>query len=193
MGRAADALRQPSKVSVCSDEGVAGPTPFLYYNDKGVRFLGENLASSPDPLSLMGMQIMAICVRGVRGATTCDENSEAEILAATRELLLQLLQANDMACDDIGSAIFTVTADLNAAFPAKAARDLGWDLVPMMCCQEIPVPGSLSKCIRVMLLWNTHKAQDEIVHVYLRGARSLRPDLTVSMPVEPEGDWRSRQ
>ena len=136
---------------------------------------------------------LATCVRGVRGATTCDGNSESEILAATRELLQQLLQANGMDCGDIGSAIFTVTADLNAAFPAKAARDLGWSLVPMMCSQEIPVPGSLSRCIRAMLHWNTDRAQDEIVHVYLRGAGSLRPDLAVNVQAEPDGDWRAQR
>jgi len=120
---------------------------------------------------------MSLCVRGVRGATTCDGNREDEILAATRELLEYLVKANDMRPEDIASAILTVTPDLDAAFPAKAARQMGWSRVPLMCAQEIAVPGALPRCIRVLVHWNTEKAQSEIVHGYLRGATSLRPDL----------------
>ena len=116
--------------------------------------------------------------RGVRGATTVDADSAAEILAATRELLTRLIEANRFLPEDIAGTIFTVTPDLTAAFPAKAARELGWQHVPLLDAQEIPVPGSLPRCVRVLILWNTERLQTEIHHVYLRGAASLRPDLT---------------
>ncbi len=96
---------------------------------------------------------------------------------ATRELLLAMVKANGIDPADLASGLFTVTPDLDAAFPARAARDIGWTLVPLFDALEIPVPGSLPRCIRVLLHWNTDKAQGDIVHVYLRGAESLRPDL----------------
>jgi len=101
-----------------------------------------------------------------------------EILAATRELLLAILEANPaLQADEIASAFFTVTEDLCSAFPAEAARQLGWRAVPMLCSQEIPVPGSLGRCIRVLLHWNTEIPPSEIRHVYLGKAARLRPDL----------------
>ena len=115
--------------------------------------------------------------RGIRGATTVENDSAAAILAATRELLTRIVEANDMALEDIASAFFIVTPDLTAAFPAQAARELGWQHVPLLDAQEIPVPGSLPRCVRVLIHWNTEKPQAEIRHVYLRGAASLRPDL----------------
>ncbi len=117
-------------------------------------------------------------VRGIRGATTiCEDNADA-IRLATRELLLAISEANPtLRPADIASAFFTVTDDLRAAYPAAAARELGWEEVPLMCAQEIPVPGSLSCCIRVMILWNTELAQNEVHHVYLHDAVKLRPDL----------------
>ncbi|MCS7287453.1 MAG: chorismate mutase [Anaerolineae bacterium] len=118
--------------------------------------------------------------RGIRGATTVDTNSPEAILSATRELLQALVAANGLDPADLAGAIFTVTSDLNAAFPAQAARELGWTYVPLLCAQEIDVPGALPGCIRVLLLWNTDKPPSEVVHVYLRGARSLRPDLAES-------------
>lgn len=118
-------------------------------------------------------------VRGIRGATTVSANRAGEILAATRELLEAMLAANpSLQVADLSSAWFTLTEDLNAAYPAQAARDLGWTLVPTLCAREIPVPGSLPMCIRVLLQWNTDLPQAEIRHVYLRGAVSLRPDLS---------------
>jgi chorismate mutase len=87
------------------------------------------------------------------------------------------VQANDVTVDEIASAFFTVTPDLSSAFPARAARDLGWQHVALLDAQEIPVPGSLPRCVRVLIHWNTHKRQDEVRHVYLRGAASLRRDL----------------
>lgn len=117
-------------------------------------------------------------VRGIRGATTvCEDQAEA-VLSATRELLLAILEANPtLRPEDIASAFFTVTHEIHAAYPARAARDLGWGEVPLMCAQEIPVPGSVPCCIRVMVLWNTELSQKEIRHVYLRDAVQLRPDL----------------
>ena len=117
-------------------------------------------------------------VRGIRGATTiCEDNADA-VRLATRELLLAILEANpSLRPEDIASAFFTVTEDIRAVHPALAAREMGWGDVPLMCAQEIPVPGSLPCCIRVMILWNTDLKQKEIHHVYLHGAVQLRPDL----------------
>jgi monofunctional chorismate mutase, gram positive type, clade 1 len=117
-------------------------------------------------------------VRGIRGATTVEVNEEQTILEATAELLKQLVDANGIVPEDIASIIVTVTHDLDAAFPARAIRALpGWELVPLMCALEVPVKGSLEKCIRLMVHVNTDKRQDEIRHIFLGRARSLRPDL----------------
>lgn len=117
-------------------------------------------------------------VRGVRGATVAEDDTAEAILSATRQLLLAILEANPpMQPADLASALFTVTGDLAAAYPAKAARQLGWELVPLMCAQEIPVVGGLPRCIRVLLHWNTDLPQSAIQQVYLGAAASLRPDL----------------
>lgn len=117
-------------------------------------------------------------IRGIRGATTVTADQPDLILQATRELLEEILAENeDMQPEDIASAIFTVTDDLISTFPAQAARQMGWDLVPMLCGREIPVPGSLPRVIRVLVHWNTELAQTEIKHVYLHDAVKLRPDL----------------
>ena len=119
--------------------------------------------------------------RGIRGATTVTEDDVDLILQATRELLEAIVKENaDMKPEDIGSAIFTVTEDLSATFPAQAARQMGWSMVPMMCAREIPVPGSLPKAIRVLVHWNTDTPQNEIKHVYLKDAVKLRPDLVAA-------------
>ena len=115
--------------------------------------------------------------RGIRGATTAETDAAAAIVATTRELLVRMVEANDVAISDIACAFFTVTPDLTAAFPARAARELGWQHVPLLDAQEVPVPGSLPRCVRVLILWNTDRSQEEIRHVYLRDAASLRPDL----------------
>lgn len=115
--------------------------------------------------------------RGIRGAITVERNHREDILAATTELLQALIQRNELQAEDIASAIFTVTDDLDAAFPAVAARTLGWTEIALMCTREIAVPGSLRKCIRVLLHVNTEHSATELNHVYLRGAASLRPDL----------------
>ncbi len=115
--------------------------------------------------------------RGIRGATTVETNTAAAILGATHELLTRIVEANGVGVENITSALFTVTHDLTAAFPAQAARELGWQHVALLDAQEIPVPGSLARCVRVLIHWNTGKTQAEIRHVYLRDAASLRRDL----------------
>jgi len=116
-------------------------------------------------------------IRGIRGATTVEENSEPAVLDATRELLGRLAQDNNVEPDEIAAIMFTCTPDLTAAFPAEAARQLQWTHVPLMSATEIGVPDSVPMCIRVLILWNTARSQEEIVHVYLRRATALRPDL----------------
>jgi len=116
-------------------------------------------------------------VRGIRGATSVENNTKEEIRAATKELLQKMLDQNQVQVSDIASAFFTVTRDLDAEFPARIAREMGWHHVPMMCSWEMEVPGSPRGIIRVMLHWNTDKTQDEIKHIYLKKAAQLRPDL----------------
>ncbi len=119
-------------------------------------------------------------VRGVRGAVQAEENTPDAILEATRKLLQALLSANPLLQpEEVASALFTVTPDLNAAYPARAARDLGWSQVPLMCAQEIPAPGALPRCVRVLLHWNTDLPQSAIRPVYLGAAAGLRPDLSI--------------
>ena len=122
---------------------------------------------------------MTVVCRGVRGATTIERDDREEILKATRELLALMIHLNGIRAEDVASAIFTTTPDIRAAFPATAARQLGWLDVPLMCSHEIDVPGSLDKCVRVLLHWNTDRPQHDIRHVYLKEAQSLRPDKTL--------------
>ena len=123
--------------------------------------------------------------RGVRGATTAESNARDDILSATRQLVALIIRQNGIDPVDVASAIFTTTTDLDAEFPALAARQLGWLDVPLLCGHEINVPGSLRLCVRVLVHWNTDKAQSEIHHVYIKEARRLRPDLSNLPPV----DW----
>lgn len=116
---------------------------------------------------------MAACV-GIRGATRVDENTDVAIYAATRELLTGVIEANSLEEDNVAAVYFTVTPDLDAAFPAAAARQLGWNNTALMCATEIPVPGSLSRCVRIMVLYNTEKSKQDIVNVYLHGTEALR-------------------
>ena len=127
-----------------------------------------------------------ISCRGVRGATTVEANSRDAILKATRQLLALIIRRNGIDPKDIASAIFTVTRDLDAEFPALAARQLGWLDVPLLCGYEVEVPGSLMSCVRILLHWNTDRDQIEIHHVYIHDAVSLRPDLSKLPPV----DWK---
>ena len=123
--------------------------------------------------------------RGVRGATTADANTREDILRATRELLAMMIRQNGIRAEDVASVIFSTTSDLNAEFPALAARQLGWYDVALLCNHELDVPGSMRRCIRVLLHWNTDTASSEIVHVYIKDAANLRPDRTQLPPV----DW----
>jgi len=113
---------------------------------------------------------------GVRGATTVDANSREAILEATTELLAELMRANDLIVGQIASAFFTTTRDLNAEFPAVAANSMGFSNVALLCAHEMDVPGSLPMCLRILLHVNTEKEAHQLVHVYLREAKQLRPD-----------------
>lgn len=119
-----------------------------------------------------------MALRGVRGATTVERDGAEEILAATRELLRALAEANGIDAADVASIIFTTTPDLTAAFPARAARELGWTDVALLGAQEAGVREGPDRCIRVLMHWNTNHRQDEVVHVYLKEAKQLRPDRT---------------
>lgn len=122
-------------------------------------------------------QTVNLWCRGIRGAITAQENTRESILAASKELLQKMLEANEVQIDDIASIWLTTTPDLNAEFPAVAARDLGCLQTALLCGHEMNVPGSLSHCIRVLILFNTEKKSEEIVHVYLKEAQSLRPEM----------------
>jgi chorismate mutase len=136
-----------------------------------------------DPESIA---LTKIC-RGIRGATTATENTKEAILEATREMLYIMIRANRIEPDDVASAYFTTTTDLNATYPALAARQLGWYDAALLCGHEMQVPDGLALCIRVLIHWNTTRRGREIVHVYLRGAKGLRPDRT-SLPEIPAAD-----
>ena len=120
---------------------------------------------------------MSTSVRGFRGATTCDVDSVEAISAVTHELLGEMLERNDLAPEDIISIVFTATPDLNAGFPAIAARSLGLEDVPLLCAVEMNVRGALPRCVRILMHANTGLERDSVRHVYLRDARSLRTDL----------------
>jgi len=133
--------------------------------------------------------------RGVRGATTATANTREAICSATQELLRELVARNAIPIAEIGSAFFTVTDDLDAEYPALAAREIGWGLVPLLCAREIPVPGGLPRCIRVLLHVSTEKTQEQIRHIYLREAVVLRPAFAAgsdatSAPVISQGEPR---
>ncbi len=117
-------------------------------------------------------------LRGIRGATTASANTREDIIAATDRLLREMVGANSVRSEDIAAVFFTTTADLDAEFPAAAARKLGWPKVPLLCANEIDVPHRLKSCVRVLMLVNTDAAQAHVKHVYLAGAKRLRPDLS---------------
>ena len=119
--------------------------------------------------------------RGIRGATTVEHNEREEILSATIELLQLLIDRNDLHTEDVASAIFSVTEDLDAEFPAVAARMLGWTETALINVREIPVPNSLGKCIRILIHVNTTRSAAEIQHVYIRKAVNLRPSFGVKL------------
>ena len=124
--------------------------------------------------------------RGIRGATTAEANTGEAILKATREFLALMIRQNGIRPEDVVSAIFSTTTDLDAEFPALAARQLGWFDAALLCGHELDVPGSLRRCIRILLHWNTEKAANEVVHVYIKEAAHLRPDRSDLPPM----DWR---
>lgn len=119
-------------------------------------------------------------MRGIRGAVRVQENTKEEIFSATRMLLKEVVRANEVELEDIASVFFTATDDLDADYPAYAARDLGWDRVPLLCAREMNVPGGMTRVIRVLLHVNTLRNQDQIEHRYLGETQSLRPDLVRS-------------
>lgn len=116
-------------------------------------------------------------MRAVRGAITVEKNTRSEILKAVKELLTVVLESNQISLEEMVSIIFTTTADLDSVYPAVAAREMGLDLVPLLCFQEMKVKNSLAKCIRIMIYINRDCSLEEIKHVYLRKAVYLRPDL----------------
>jgi chorismate mutase len=122
-----------------------------------------------------------MATRGIRGATTVERNDRDEILGATRELLELLVRLNGLRPEDIAYVWFTVTPDLDAEFPAFAAREIGWTEVPLMCGREIPVPGAIAGCIRVLVDWNTAKSQRDVRHAFLHRAKELRPAWAVEV------------
>lgn len=137
-------------------------------------------ASTPSEIKMSETPIGPIVCRGIRGATTAAANTAEDILDATQEMVEVLIALNGISSEDIASAIFSTTPDLNAMFPATGARAFGWTDVPMMCSHEMAVPGALTKTIRVLVHVNTRKPAAEMRHVYLRGARQLRPEWGIA-------------
>lgn len=120
-------------------------------------------------------------VRGIRGATTAEANTREAILSATAELLRLMIDANQVSIEDVASVIFTTTIDLNADYPALAARALGWHDAALLCAHEMNVPHGLPMCIRIPIHWNTPVRADEVRHVYIKGAAHLRPDRSFTL------------
>ena len=138
-----------------------------------IKFSRDNMPSQQNEENAPSRTVMC---RGVRGATTVTENTKEAILEATREMMFIIIRANDMRAEDVASAYFTTTVDLDATYPALAARQLGWYDAALLCGHEMQVPDGLPMCVRVLIHWNTTRSDTEIVHVYLREAKSLRPD-----------------
>ena len=120
---------------------------------------------------------MTVC-RGIRGATTAEDNTKEAIFAATKELFSQIVEGNQIEETRVAAAFFTTTQDLNAAFPATAVREMGWNHTALLCSHEMTVPDGLPRCIRILILVNTDKEPGELVNVYLREATNLRPTST---------------
>ena len=128
--------------------------------------------------------------RGIRGAITVLANNKQSIVAATKELLWEMVQANGIEIGDIAAILFTTTSDLNAEFPATATRELGWSQqLALLCGHEMNVPDSLPRCLRILMLVNTEKPAEGIIHVYLGEAKKLRT-LTYSLPSREKGRAR---
>ena len=118
-----------------------------------------------------------MAVRAIRGAVQVDADEREAILEGTAELVAEVMSRNELTADDFISALFTVTPDLTAEFPALAARKTGFHAVPLMCATEIPVPGAMPRVVRLMAHVETDRPRSEIQHVYLRGAVALRLDI----------------
>jgi chorismate mutase len=116
-------------------------------------------------------------IRGLRGATTCDEDTPTAIEDATQELLRAMMDRNELAHDDVVSVFFTATVDLTSTFPATVARGIGFGDIPLICASEIDVPGAMPRCIRILMHVYTNRSRSELRHVYLRNAQGLRDDL----------------
>lgn len=140
----------------------------------------DNPATGASATGTIAFNQPATACRGIRGATTAAANTAEDIIEATNEMMRALIALNELAPEDVVSAIFTTTVDLTATFPALAAREIGWLEVPLMCGHEMNVPGALQRCIRVLLHVNTTKSAAEIKHVYLKGSRQLRPEWAYS-------------
>jgi chorismate mutase len=138
-----------------------------------------------------GKKKVMIACRGIRGATTVEENTREAILGATAELLTQMIEANGIQADDVGSVIFTTTPDLTAEYPALAARQLGWTDVALLCTHEMAVPHGLSHCIRILVHWNTDRSSAQIRHVYTKGAVNLRPDRVANQRISKSASQRT--
>ena len=121
-------------------------------------------------------------MRGIRGAITVDADKPQAILDATKRLLTEMTKRNGIELDDIASVLFSMTRDLDAAFPALGAREMGWVNVPMLHFTEIDVPGAMPRCIRILMHVQTARSQEAIEHTYLEGARELRPDIAGKDP-----------
>jgi chorismate mutase len=126
----------------------------------------------------------AVICRGVRGATTVEEDTPEEVLRATRELLAMMIRLNDIQSSNVASAMFTTTRDVVSQYPALAARQLGWMDVPLLCGHEMEVPNSVPLCVRILIHWNTDTPQSEIHHIYLNEAQILRPDKSLATEVD---------
>jgi chorismate mutase len=118
-----------------------------------------------------------LMVRGLRGATTVEEDTVEQVTVRSQELMARIMERNDLTEEDIVSVLFTATADVTSTFPATAIREIGFGAVPLLCAAEIPVPGAMPLCIRVLLHVHTTRTKEEIHHVYLHGAQGLRDDL----------------
>ena len=114
--------------------------------------------------------------RGIRGATTADDNTKEAVISATKELFTKLIELNDVDQDEVAAVILTTTKDLDAAFPALAARQMGWNNAALLCGNEMNVPGSLKSCIRILIFVNTEKGPSDIHFVYIKGAKNLRTE-----------------
>lgn len=144
-----------------------------------VRQIGHPWVSTSSSMSDNDSQqiqgdILAFRCRGVRGATVAEDNTATAIRGAIRELVTEMVEKNQIEPDDLASAMFTTTPDLNASFPAEAIRLMGWEYVPMLGAVEMAKPGAPGRCIRVLLMWNTSRGPRDIEHVYLRGTDRLR-------------------